>query len=98
MSPIARCIILLISIAVVTALVLDISGNKPISGTQQVMIEKAVASLEHLTGTNILEIERIHAKRVRVRTKAESGNGGDLLELQERGGAWVLDKRGAWLN
>src|SRR5262245_45289142 len=72
--------------------------NKPISHSEEIMIGKAVALLNHITGTNIIEIERIELNRVRVRTRAESGSGGDLLELQRTNGEWVLQRRGAWLN
>lgn len=89
---------ILVLLAIVVASLLTISNNKPLSRSDEFMIEKAVASLEHLTATNIMKIERIQGRRVRVHTRDESGNGGDLLELQEKDGKWVLQKRGAWMN
>src|SRR5437762_9401859 len=97
-----RAAALLVVVAAVVAGILFWSNfqrmHKPISRSEEISIGNAVAALEHLTGTNIIEIERIRPNRVRVSTRAESGNGGDLLELREMDGEWVLQRRGAWLN
>ena len=102
MTATARSVLLLVSVVFIAAVLLVWSkcslNNKPITQSEKSRIGETVSSLDYLTGTNIIGIERIAAKRVRVRTRAESGSGGDLLELQETNGKWVLERRGAWLK
>ena len=72
--------------------------KKPISPIEKSSIEKVVTSTKHLIGTNVVEIERMKPDRVRVRTKSNTGNGGDLIELEKSNGEWLIKRSGAWLE
>lgn len=74
------------------------SSLKPISQSERLAISKAVASLPHLIATNISDIQRLQSNKVRVYTKATSGTGGDMLELEEEDGVWLVRQKGAWME
>jgi hypothetical protein len=95
----AACATALVVVSLVSLYLAWMHRNplRPISQFERIAIERAIASFTNITGTNISEIQRLESNRVRVYTKSASGSGGDILELQETGGEWLLRRRGAWI-
>ena len=72
--------------------------RSPISPSEKAAIQRTLASTKYLIGTNIIEIERLRPNRVEVRTKSVDGKGGDLLEMDEKGGEWFVTQKGMWVE
>lgn len=72
--------------------------RSPISPSEKAAIQRTLASTKYLFGTNIIEVERLRPDRVKVTTKSDVGNGGDVLEMDERGGEWFVTRKGMWLE
>ncbi|MBK7997857.1 MAG: hypothetical protein IPK15_03770 [Verrucomicrobia bacterium] len=72
--------------------------RSPISPAEKAAIQRALASTKYLIGTNIIEIERLRPDGVKVTTKSEVGKGGDLLEMDEKGGEWFVTRKGMWVE
>jgi hypothetical protein len=72
--------------------------RSPISPAEKAAIQRALASTKYLIGTNIIEIERLRPDRVKVTTKSDGGNGGDVLEMEEKGGEWIVTRKGMWVE
>jgi len=88
---------IIVIVAVLSYSLITAMRAKSISQHEQLAIRKVVASLSDITGTNVTEMQRLQANRIRVYTQSSSGNGGDVLELERAEGVWSVRKKGVWI-
>jgi hypothetical protein len=55
--------------------------------------------MSNTLGTNIIQIERLNYKTIRVYTQStEGGHGGDMILMEKNEGNWKVLKNGLWME
>ena len=70
----------------------------PLTSDDQHAVEMKIKSLEYMMGTNISAVEKSGRYTIKVYTKAVSGQGGDLIELEKKSGEWIVINKGSWME
>jgi hypothetical protein len=79
--------------------VLFVSCKSGLTGKDRTAISSVINKMSNTLGTNIIQIERLNYKTIRVYTQStEGGHGGDMILMEKNEGNWKVLKNGLWME